>query len=209
MPLLWSLWRSFSDMPDSRLSSSFSLACLLHRALNSHWPQCRFSTRPGGELPARSAVISLIRIFTSLARADILTFSVARLSPCTILPRVTARPTASDSASVSNAISSLCCLVSLLVNSKRYGINVVVMPRPSEAILSSAYRRDSSSFVRNRTSIAIRQVASLELLEMGGPIARSPSGKMVSNVLSASWRIGLILRPIPFCINVASGRFCT
>ena len=61
MPLSWSLLRSFSDMPDSRLSSSLSLACLRQRVWNSHWPQCRFSTRSGGELPARSAVMSLIR----------------------------------------------------------------------------------------------------------------------------------------------------
>ena len=45
-------------------------------------------------------MISLIRFLTSLAKADIFTFSMARLSPCMILPRVAARPTASDSASV-------------------------------------------------------------------------------------------------------------
>ena len=68
MPLACSFLRSFSDMPDSRLSSSFSMACLRQRAWNSHWPQCRFRTRSGGELSAKSAVMSLIRFCTSLAR---------------------------------------------------------------------------------------------------------------------------------------------
>ena len=70
MPLPCSFLRSFSDMPDSRLSSSFSVACLRQRAWNSHWPQCRFSTRSGGELSAKSAVMSLIRFRTSLAREE-------------------------------------------------------------------------------------------------------------------------------------------
>ena len=63
--------------------------------------------------------MSLIRFRTSLAKASIFTFSVAWLSPCTILPRFTSRPTASDSRSASNASSSLWFLVSLLANSKR------------------------------------------------------------------------------------------
>jgi hypothetical protein len=53
---------------------------------HSHWPQCRFSTRSGGELPARSAAISLIRFRTSPVKAGVFTFSVAWLSPCAILP---------------------------------------------------------------------------------------------------------------------------
>ena len=70
MPLPWSRLRSFSDIPDSRLSSSFSIACLRQRVWNSHWPQCWFSTRHGGELLARSAVMSLIRFRTLLAKVE-------------------------------------------------------------------------------------------------------------------------------------------
>ena len=53
MPLPCNFFRSFSDIPDSRLSSSFSVACLRQRAWNSHWWQCRFSTRSGGKLSAK------------------------------------------------------------------------------------------------------------------------------------------------------------
>ena len=53
MPLLFSFLRSLSAMPDKRLRSSFSIAFCLHRAWNSHSPQCRFRTRSGG-LPAES-----------------------------------------------------------------------------------------------------------------------------------------------------------
>src|SRR5450631_3329415 len=77
MPLLCSFLRSFSDIPDSRLSSSLSVACLRQRAWNSHWPQCRFSTRSGGVVSAKSAVMSLMSFRASLAKAEVLTLSVA------------------------------------------------------------------------------------------------------------------------------------
>jgi hypothetical protein len=122
----------------------------------------------------------MIRFRTSPAKPAVLTFSVAWSSPCMILARVTGCLTASDNRSVSNATNNLCCLVSLLANSKRYGVNWL------EATLSTACRRDSRSFVRKGTSIAIRQVAFLEFLEMSGLIAKSPSAKVASNLLSPS-----------------------
>ena len=63
-------------MPESRLRSSFSVACLRQRASNSHWLQCRFNTSSGGELSVKSAVGVLgYRFFTSLANAERLTLS--------------------------------------------------------------------------------------------------------------------------------------
>ncbi len=66
-----------------------------------------------------SAAMSLIGFRTSLAKASVSTLSVARFSPCMILPTFTSRPMASDSKSASNVTSSLCSLASLLANSNR------------------------------------------------------------------------------------------
>ena len=63
--------------------------------------------------------MSLIRFRTSLAKASVFTFSAACLSPCTILPSFTSRPTTSDNKNASNVSNSLCSLVSLLANSNR------------------------------------------------------------------------------------------
>ena len=53
----------------------------------------------------------------------------------------------------------------------------------------------------------MRQVASLEFLEMGGPIARSLSGKHREQTFEPVLAIGLVLRASPLRINIPGGRF--
>ena len=122
MPLLRSFWRSFALMPASRLRSSFSIAFFRQRAWNSHSAQCRFRTRSGGEGLASSAAI-FSQVVSALRRtsAESLHLSVAWSSPWMILPRLTSRPSISESTNASNASNSLSSLVSLLRKMKRIG----------------------------------------------------------------------------------------
>ena len=67
--------------------------------------------------------------------------------------------------------------------------------------LSTANRRNSRSWVRKRTSMANRHVASLKLLEViGGLVARALSANAATARFSPSMIIGLLVCPSPLGI---------
>lgn len=190
MPLPWSCLRSFSFMPASRLVSSFSSASRRQRAWNSHSAQCRFRTRSGGvELDSRASIF-LRRFRTSPTRVEAFTLRAAWSSPWMILPTAVSRPSAAESTKASKASSSRSSFPSLLVKTKRIGMNWAAFPLPSEVMRSAACIR--VSVVKAGGAVATMSTASRHLatfrLSAGGEISESVGGVCAGRRLVSATR---------------------
>src|SRR6266404_441627 len=92
-----------------------------------------------------------------------------------ILPRLTSRPSISESTYASNASSSFSSLPSLFVNTQRMGMNRADLPRPSVGTRSTAWRHVSSFW---DVEIALNPSRHLDVLRLSwaGATAHSSCG---------------------------------